>query len=121
MPRFEADSQFGDFNGEVAADLNANVTSFSGLLRDERLISENEFVVGLSFFIGASGTMQLLARVAPADGVEATKAWLKKQKEPIPLRRVEVEWTMEKFFSKFSRFSLVMEHADIGVVGKEIQ
>jgi len=108
MERLKASVQYGDWEGTAAAD-GFHSTDFSEYLRDNHLINENEFLLAISFYAGEHGFISVRALVLEKDAsYDSVKSFLKSSHGPLKLREISVDVSMEKFFTLFKRFSVVL-------------
>lgn len=123
---FRATAQYNDFEGTFAGDAadHQDLTSIldANNLRD----APNEFVVGARLYIAENhhGKVRepwvqiLLVQMKDAT-FDKIRAWLSEQHDPLPVRSVEVELTLEQFVGLFKRFSVVMTRKGLGLTDRE--
>lgn len=111
---FRASVQYGDWTGTVAAD-NADQNDLRDLLAAKNLFDrEKEFLLGASLWIGENhgGKVQapyVSAIITPLDNTyDNLDTKLGALRGPIPVRRVEIELTLEEFIGLFKRFAIVL-------------
>jgi hypothetical protein len=124
MNVFTAGVQYGDWAGTAKAD-DVHKPTVRDLLRAKNLIRDNEFVVGLSLFIGENrpGEVKppyISAFVVPATDFESAKDYIKRN-DPVPLREVRLDITLEEFLGLFKRFSIALAWGDLGLNGREYE
>jgi hypothetical protein len=110
MASFTAGVQYNDWVGTAAAD-NADQNDLSDYLRGKGLITADEFLFAVEFYVGENhaGTLakpHVVALVFEASGFDSTAATLASIKGPIPLRRVEIDLSANEFLLLFKRLSL---------------
>jgi hypothetical protein len=86
---FKASAQYDDWKGTAAAD-DADQDDFSGYLRGIGKLTQNEVVVGISFYSAPNFTH--------------VNAFISDDADRI--RRITVPMSVEDFFKKFKRFSV---------------
>lgn len=122
MTTFRASAQYNDWIGTSAAD-NADKNSIHDYLRGKKLVTENEFPVGIEVFIGENhgGKVKppyIHVLVIDKSDYETAAAALGKP-DPLHLRKVDIEITLEEFIGLFKRFSVALSPRGINITGRE--
>ena len=125
MDIFRASVQYGDWKGTAAAD-NIDFYAFYKHLLGRGLISETDFLVGIHLWIGENrpGVVQppyvtafLLEGI---DNFESAEAALRSMRDPLDLKRVRVNLTLNEFMGLFKRFSIAIAARGLDITGREI-
>jgi hypothetical protein len=124
MPQFDASVQYGDWKGAAKAD-DADQDDICGFLLGLGLISSGEYVVGLSVWVGENHGGQaeppvIEAFVVPAASYEQAKHFLASN-DPVKVRRVPINLTLDQFVGRFKRFSIAMGRSDLGFIGRDYE
>jgi hypothetical protein len=109
---YRAHVQYDDCTGTVAAD-DADSGSASDWLRTKGLSSEDEFLVGIQFYVGAppfgkrpvASVEFLLTPLGRRDSVNEA---IEQSQVPLVVRRVQRDMPLEEFFSLFKRFKCAL-------------
>lgn len=124
---FRASVQYGDWTGTVSAD-NADKSDLYHLLVSKSLIDkDNEFLLGATLWIGENhgGKIQapyVAAIVTPLDNThDNLQEKLEAHGGPIPVRRVELELTIEEFIGLFKRFAVVLTTRGLDLEDRQYQ
>jgi hypothetical protein len=123
MESFVASVQYGDWDGTAAAD-DADQRDIHALLREKDAYdSTKEIVIGVKLWIGENhgGKVQapyVTALIVDADGYDNVPGMLASQDDPIPVKRVELELTLEEFMGLFKRFGVVLTTKGLGLTGR---
>lgn len=121
MSHFRANVQYDDWEGTAAAD-NADQNDLSSWLKTEKLIEDEEIVVGVSLWIGENhgkvATPQVRFLVVPAANAEKAQAYLNAN-DPVPLKEVFRELSVDQFLVLFKRFSVVLTLNKLGLTDRE--
>lgn len=123
METLKASVQYGDWEGTAAAD-DLDKGDLKDWLATRGLMDpDSEMVIGVDFFCGENhpGHIErpsIHAIVAQVRGNENLAARLRTTPDPLPLRRVQIELTIEAFVGLFKRFSVVLTSPGLGVTGR---
>jgi hypothetical protein len=124
---FHAGVQYGDWTGTAAAD-NADKNDLSDLLAAKKVFDrEKEFLLGASLWIGENhgGKVQSPHITAIITSLDNTYDDLLPKLEavngPIPVRRIDVELSLEEFIGLFKRFAAVLTRRGLGLEGREYE
>lgn len=121
---FKASAQYGDWEGTAAAD-GAEPTSFDDFLESKGITTENDFVLGVrlsvfEYFGPTMGTVIVTAYVYEGlNDHDSIKEVLEDMTGPIPVREIKVDMTLEEFFQRFKRFSVMLTASDLNLEGRE--
>lgn len=123
MPTIDARVQENEWVGHVAAD-GGHDESLDMLLRRKRLLSEGEYVVSISMWVGENfggkpETPEVTALVA--DGVGYANIDDQLKAEPLRLREVQVPMGIEEFIGSFKRFKLVLAMPEQPLFGRDYE
>lgn len=125
MDIFRASVQYGDWQGTAAAD-NVDFMAFYKLLLGKRLITETDFLIGIHVWIGENHegrvqppyiTAYLLEGI---DNYESAEAALHAMPDPLDLKRVRINLTLNEFIGLFKRFSIAISPRGLDITGHEI-
>lgn len=124
MENFKASSQYGDWQGSVSAD-RSDATTLSDLLLERGLRTKDEFLVGAKLWIGENhqnklGRTFVSAFLVNAAGFENVPAAIAAGGDPLRLKKVEVEVTLEEFVCLFKRFAVSLSDPHFGLEGRQI-
>lgn len=128
--RFQAGTQYGDWNGTAAAD------EFGGNIDDKfdelfeatgKVDPDKEIMIGFEFYYSegmflCSGYFHPLPE--ENDGgyyPTLNRNFQKDQINPIQVKQVRVELTLEEFFKYFKRFNVVLIKGALDIVGREYE
>ena len=121
---FRAQTQYGDWSGSAQAD-EGDLTSIRDLLQEQGLVRDGEFLVGFTMFSGENLRGQPVEPVSvraylirAADHGEAVRYL--ESADPVRVRKVFVELTLEEFFGRFKRFSLALSWTSLNFHGREV-
>src|SRR3979490_828679 len=107
MSYFKAGVQYGDWDGTAAADdADHNHVSLQRYLDDNKLIQPDEFLIATSLWVGENhgklGSVSVTAYLyKKAGGFDTVKAELDALQGAIPVRKVDIELTLEEYFVLF--------------------
>ena len=124
MEIFKASVQYGDWKGTVAAD-DIDILGIHELLRSRRLMKKTEFLIGIHVWIGENRAGQVQQPYITAlllegiDNYESAEAALRAP-DPINVKSVKVELTLNEFMGLFKRFSVAMSPRGLDITGREI-
>jgi hypothetical protein len=127
--RFQARTQYGDWKGTAAADeFGGGADALSELFEATGKVDpDNEVMVGLEFYCG-EGFFQCNGYFHPAPDEDGSgyypslKAkFLRDQINPIRVKKVSVDVSLEEFFNLFKRFNVVLVAGAIGIIGREFE
>ncbi len=114
---FTASAQYNDWEGSAAAD-NSGHKSIHDLLEEQELITENDFLLGFSFWTG-EGSLFIRAFVLEGvDNYENAQEALELP-DPILVKRADLEITMEQFFELFKCFDIVLCSSGLKLDGRQ--
>jgi hypothetical protein len=124
---FRAGVTYGDWTGTAAAD-NADQNDLRDLLAAKKVFDrEKEFLLGASLWIGENhgGKVQapfVSAIITPLDNAyDNLELKLEALQGPIPVRRVEVELTLDEFVGLFKRFAVVLTTRGLDLEDREYE
>ncbi|MCW3479745.1 hypothetical protein OL229_09240 [Neisseriaceae bacterium JH1-16] len=118
MEYISAGVQYDDFVGQVAADCHDSLASFSAYMKGRGLIEDGEFVIAINFYSGDNGFLSTSVLVAPLQGYDSVPAWLAANPDPLPVRKVSLDVSLDQFFDLFKRFEVVMAPKGLAVLGR---
>jgi hypothetical protein len=116
---FQATSQYNDWKGTAAAD-DPHPGDLRGLLRDRRLITDDEFVVGMEVWIGENHAGQVAPasiRVLAIRAADFGQAQSKLAAGPVVVRKIDLELSLEEFIGLFKRVSIKLAWRDLPLSG----
>ncbi len=121
--RFKASVQYGDWEGTAAAD-DLDKDDLRDYLRQQNLISEKEFLIAVKLRIGENHpgrVMQPSVTAIVYDSVDYDTVAGKLQREPDPLsvREVQLELSLEEFIGMFKRFSVTLSSRGLDLIERE--
>lgn len=115
--RFRASASYGDWIGTSAAD-SADRGAIDDFVKKKGLIKHGEVLLGFSMYVGENHG----GKVRPPyiyffffdrEDYENAKAALASMSDPVDLRRVRVDLTIEEFIGLFKLFSISMSLRNI--------
>jgi len=120
---FTASAQYDDWKGSCAADNIAHDDLFD-LLKARKLMSDGEFPVGVKVYIGENqgGKVEapyLEVLLIDRGDFDSANAALKAMKDPVPLKAVRLELTMDSFFGLFKRFRFALSPWGLDMENRE--
>jgi hypothetical protein len=99
--------QYNDWKGTAAAD-NSDHHDIHDYLTKKGLMTDNEFLLSVTFY-RSEGFVRIGALLLKdANKYETAEAALANIAGPIPVKRVDVEISTEKFMELFKRFNVVL-------------
>ena len=123
MKIFKASVQYGDWKGTVAAD--NDLKGIHDLLQKKGLMSKADFLIGIEVWIGENygGRVQppyiTALLLEGVDNYESAEAALHAP-DPINLKSIKVELTLDEFIGLFKRFSIAMSPHGLDITDREI-
>ena len=128
MTRFTAGTQYGDWKGTAAADEFGTGSSFDELFEATGKVNkENELLIGFEFYIGENSFFYLAGYFHPKSNSNP-HGWIpslnddfKKITKPIPVRKIEVELTLEQFLKYFKRLNVILIKHGLDISGREYE
>lgn len=126
MAEFTAGVQYNDWKGTSAAD-NADSVTIYELLDKKKLREADEFLIAMDFSIFEKrGNEQFKPYVnvylvkGPENYEEANGflSELKENNEPIPVREVRLELSLNELLNLFKRLNVMLTHRDLPVSGR---
>lgn len=127
MGSFEAATQYGDWKGTVAADEFGADRSFEELFEASgKVDKEKELLIGFEFYAGEgifilAGYFHPKSKSTDLGWIPSLNQDFKNKTAPIPVRKVEVKISLDKFFEYFKRFNVVMIHRGLDISGRDFQ
>ncbi len=123
MNTFGASVQYNDWKGTVAAD-DANKDDIHKLLRDRGEISDGEFLLGVELWLGEmhGGKLQrpfVKALIIDAENYEAAEQNFYATEDPLPLKVIEMDLSMDEFLLLFKRFAVSISWQGLDLTGRE--
>jgi len=123
METFKASVQYGDWHGTAAADnIDPVATSIHDYLEKKGLSRENDFLLAIQLYAVERSVYvraYLLEDHEDYESAEQTLRSLEDRGEPIPVREVSLELTLEKFFAMFKRFAVTLTKRDLPLEGRQ--
>jgi hypothetical protein len=127
--RFQAGTQYGDWKGTAAADEFGDITDkFDELFESTGKIDpDKEIMIGFEFYHSegtflCSGYFHPLPEENDRGYYPTVNAQLQKdQINPIQVKKVRVELTLEEFFKYFKRFNVVLLNGAMDIGGREYE
>lgn len=123
MESFKASTQYGDWTGSVSAD-NHDRVGMRDFLKEKGLIKDGEFPISASIWIGENhgerlGRISIQAYIFQGEGHDTIKDAIGKMREPIPVKIIDLDISLEEFFVLFKRFNLFLNARGLGHEGRE--
>ena len=123
METFRASVQYNDWKGTAAAD-DADQNSIRKLLRERGALSDDDFLIGIELWLGEMHGDEVerpsvSALIIDAEDFEEAKRLLNETGDPLPVKRVELELSMEEFLLLFKRFAVSLSWQDFDLTGRE--
>lgn len=123
MSQFKASVQYQDFDGTAAAD-NADQADLHSFLQAKGLLQGAEFLIAASLWIGENkdgkiGMVNISAHLFQNGDYDTTLAALAATPDPIPVRTVRLEVSLEEYIGFFKRFAVVLTRRGMNIGGRE--
>lgn len=124
MTTFKASVQYGDWKGTAAAD-NADQGPLTEILRARGRIQPDEVLIAADLWVGENhggklGTVFCRAYLYVGGGdFDTVQAALGSQPDPIPVKPVNLELTIEDFVLLFKRFNVVLTRNGLNLEGRQ--
>jgi hypothetical protein len=115
---FKAQVQYQDWEGTAAADGHQG-HDFEEFLKGNQLMGPNETLIALSLSV-IQGSVHVHAVVVDRTGYNSAKD-LVEGTNPIPVRRVDLNLTLQEFFSHLKRFNAVLTWNTLDLTGREYE
>ena len=130
MPHFKASVQYGDWHGTAAADnIDPGHADLHRYLEGKGLMKDNEFLMAVQFFVGEIHHSEqmpkpyirafVLEGLDKYEDVQKRLEELEAAGEPVPVREVEIDMSLNEFFGMFKRFSVVLTWSDLPLEDRE--
>lgn len=124
MTSFKASVQYDDWIGTSASD-DADVISLRELLDNKKLIQPDEFPIATSLWVGENhagklGSIHVTAYLYDAGKMDfdTVKASLIATADPVPVRAVDIELSLEEFVVLFKRFNVMLTRKGLELEGR---
>ncbi|MGD0110183.1 MAG: hypothetical protein ABSC06_40150 [Rhodopila sp.] len=119
----KASVQYNDWRGTCAAD-DADNRALRSFLQEKGLSKGTDFLVGIDLWIGENHHGRVQEPTVTAlviEGLEdhADVSEFIKQKNPIPMKRIDIEITLNEFMGLFKRFKVVLSPPSLGLEDRE--
>lgn len=124
MSIFKATVQYQDWNGTAAADDADNNKTLSAFLEGKGLMKDTESLIASSLWIGENkggklGSVSIAAYLFDRPSFDTVKAALDSINGPIPVRKVDVEVSLEEYIAFFKRFAVIHTRNGLNIEGRE--
>jgi hypothetical protein len=130
MAYFKASTQYGDWRGTASADdIDPSSVSVRRYIREKNVGKPTEFLIAVEFFLGETHHSNDLPKpfihAYFLDGVAKYEEAQKKieeyqaRNEPIPVRQVDIDISLEEFFGMFKRFAVTLTWQDLPIADEE--
>ena len=125
--RFQAGTQYGDWKGTAAADEPGADSSFEELFEATgKVDKDKEVLIGFEFYAGEmsfylAGYYHPTSNSNPEGWGPSLNDDFKRNAEPIRVKQVKVDLTLEQFFRYFKRFNVVMVQDGLDIIGREYE
>ena len=123
MPYFKASVQYQDYEGTSAAD-NADQNDLADYLKKKGLMTSNQTILAASLWVGENhggklGSTSVSAYLFDKPSHDTVKDELDSMSGPIPVRKVDVEVTIEEFIGFFKRFNVLLTRKGFDLTDRE--
>ena len=123
MTTFGASVQYNDWKGTVAAD-DADTRDVRKLLSERGELSDGEFLVGVELWLGEMHGDELKrpsvkALIVDAENYEAAEQNFYATEDPLPLKVIEMDLSMDEFLLLFKRFAVSISWQGLDLTGRE--
>jgi len=124
MGTFKASVQYGDWKGTAAAD-DADFNALDKYLDEKGLKHADEFLIATSLWVGENHPGRLGSISATAylhrghRSAESVKASISSSSGPVPVRRVQLELTIQEYIELFKRFDVMLTRRGLDLDGRE--
>jgi hypothetical protein len=127
METFKASVQYGDWHGTAAADdVDPMATSLDRYLEEKGLIKPGEFLLAATLWVGENSDNKIdnvFVKVFLLEGhqsvQEVEKTLRELRAEPVPVRKVSLELTLEQFVAMFKRFAVTLTYGKLPLENRE--
>ena len=111
---FKASAQYNDYIGTAAADCHNSRADLAEKLQQEGLKTESESLIGFSIYLGEVYSEKICLTAY----LHSTNTPLEDIADPVPLKEVEIELSVEEFQGIFKRFNVYLSNKrhDAGVM-----
>lgn len=125
MNTIKASVQYGDWEGTAAADESDGV-KMRDLLEKSLPLKGDEFVVSIELFVGEShrgkvAKPYISALVFHKADFDTAAAALKTTPDPLRLRKVRVDISLDEFLGLFKRFAVTLSRRGLVLIGREYE
>ena len=114
-PTFKAQVQYQDWEGTAAADEHQG-HEFEDFLESKQLTGQHETLIAVSLGV-IEGHVYVHCHVVDRGDFDSAKALIEHE-DPIPTRRIDLDMTLQEFFSHFKRFDVVLTWNRLGLTGR---
>ena len=125
MSKFRASVHYGDWEGSSAAD-DADHLGLIKFLENKKLMDgDTEFLVGLELWIGENHGGVVMPPsircliIRRAGDFETVASQLASQHDPLDLREIDLELSLNEFLGLFKRFSVVLTRRGLNLTERE--
>ncbi|MEX0827461.1 MAG: hypothetical protein WD005_00750 [Haliea sp.] len=120
---FRAGVQYGDLKGSASAD-NADMTDAFKFLKEKGYITNGEFVVGVSLWVGENhgrheDPVSVRFYITDLGGHANIPEKLENSNDPVPLKEISMDMDIADFLALFKRFSVTLSNGGL-LEGREI-
>jgi hypothetical protein len=128
MQRFTASVQYGDWKGTAAADNSDPMAASVDRYLKKKGLLKGGFLLAVQLFVGENHENKLskpyirayvLEEQLDYEGVEKHLAELESQGEPIPVRELTIEMSLEEFVALFKRFEVMLTWHNLPLKDRE--
>jgi hypothetical protein len=117
---FDASVQYNDWKGTSAAD-RSDHQSIEGYMRQEGLMSEDDYLLSISFYSG-EGSNQIRAFLYSLEqNFENVKDAIASTVGPVPVREVRLMMTNDEFLGLFKRFDVTLHVNGMNLNGRQFE
>jgi hypothetical protein len=117
---FEASAQYNDWKGTVAAD-DSDHETIKGYLRQHELMSDDEFLLSVSFYSGEGSTSIRVFLYKGGPSIKNVGNEIAAIKYPVPVREVRLDRTTDEFLKLFKRFNVTFQRDGINIKGRDFE
>jgi hypothetical protein len=117
---FEASVQYNDWKGTVAAD-NSDHETIKGYLRQHELMSDEEFLLSVSFYSGEGSTSIRVFLYRGGPRIKDVDKEIAATKHSVPVREVRLDMTIDEFLRLFKRFNVTFQLDGINIKGRDFE
>lgn len=117
---FDASVHYDDWKGTAAAD-NSDHLRITEYLRNQNLMSDDEFLLSISFGViqGHNHIRAFIYQGGP--DIQGVNELIAAMTDPVPVREVRLDMTSDEFLNLFKMFQVKLQYKELDLEGKELE